>query len=142
LILVFHSSFTFHSISFIEHPESVAPHLKAIYKQWREGKVDIPIPGGESPVDVQTRAVKIIREILNKDDVENLLVICHGKLIRILLSSLLGMGLHNLFEISQHNTAVNIIHYNPNEDSFTPVVINYTEHLPEDCKTEIEVSLK
>jgi broad specificity phosphatase PhoE len=123
---------------------------------WREGRIDTPAPGllllllasdehgpigGESPIDVQSRAVRLVKNILQQMKYENICVVTHGTVIKVLLSSFLGTGLQNMFSIAQHNTAVNVLNYDTETDTFEPVVINSIDHLPPEERTEFKVIL-
>ena len=99
--------------------------LRSIYKRW-ENSDYIPIPEGESPIDVETRSIKVIKSVLSNPH-RNCLIVAHGRMLKIVLSSLLDLGLHNMHTIEQDNTAVNILEYK--EDKFHPVVLNCTNHL-------------
>lgn len=78
------------------------------------------------------------------DSVENYLIVCHGRLIKILLCSLLDIGLENMEKFQQNNTAVNVIEYDPSSKDFTVALLNCTSHLEEppnnwrDSKKKVE----
>ena len=82
------------------HPETVWPGLVQLHKEWESGNVHVPIPGGENPLEVEARAVSIIKQILSKD-VQNPLIVAHGRMLRIVLCSLLEMGLHAQHKVKQ-----------------------------------------
>lgn len=106
-----------------------SPHLDEIQKAWKEGEISRRIPGGESPHEVFQRADSLIQELLNQFSGSTLVLVLHGRLIRILLSNWLGFGLKNMDSIDHQNGAVNQIVYKNNR--FEPVYLNKITHLKE-----------
>jgi len=106
---------------------NIQKELEKLHNTWARGDVHIPIPGGESPVEVYERADGRIRSLLNKGDKETKVFFLHGRLIRILLSKWLGYGLENMHKIEHQNGAIN--HVLKNHVSFNVVYLNKTNHL-------------
>ncbi|KAK9720538.1 hypothetical protein K7432_004082 [Basidiobolus ranarum] len=89
--------------------------LDVLLDQWNIQKdFDAKFESGESPRDVENRALPVIADILKnlpKDTKQpRIAVVIHGRLLRILLSSLLWGNLHQMPAISHCNTCVNEIH--------------------------------
>ena len=105
----------------------VMDQLKHLQKVWASGDVVYKIPGGESPLDVYERASSRMIEIANRAKEEHIAIFIHGRLIRILLSGLLGMGLENMQQIQHENGAINHIIWN--DDRFSAKELNITDHL-------------
>lgn len=102
--------------------------LDAIKKRWRNGAFDEPIEGGESVRDVETRARRAVRRILDEQAGRNVLVVTHGRFLRIALASLLdGYGLQHMHKIAHSNTAVNRVVCQ--DGCFTAELLNCTAHL-------------
>lgn len=112
-----------------DRKDSVYEKLQEIIKQWSQGNTNLTIPGGESPEDVEKRAVDAISKILHDPDANYILIVCHGRLLRILLCSLLGLGLDKMQTIEQGNTCVNVLEWHSEKNLFIPKKINSTEHL-------------
>ena len=87
----------------------------------------VAIPGGESFFDVQKRTDAAIATLRQRHEGECIAVVTHGGAIRTMLCSALGIGLDNLWNIRQDNTAVNIVEY---EDRFSILrLVNDVNHL-------------
>ena len=105
----------------------VLDEIKELDSAWRNGELNVKVPGGESPAEVFERADTAVREYLRSHYGETIVLIIHGRLIRILLSVWLGHGLQNMHLIEHTNGAVNqLIH---DDGVFKPVYLNKTEHL-------------
>ena len=75
---------------------------------WREGAYDRTVDGGESIRDVQERAQRAIRHILARDAGRTVLVVTHGRYLRVLLATILDdYGLEHMQELGHSNTCVN-----------------------------------
>jgi probable phosphoglycerate mutase len=108
---------------------NIQKELKQLHDTWAKGEVNVPIPGGESPVEVYERADGRIRSLLNEGNNETKVFFLHGRLIRILLSKWLGYGLQNMHKVEHQNGAIN--HILKNHVSFNVVYLNKTDHLRE-----------
>jgi broad specificity phosphatase PhoE len=99
-----------------------------MYRQWEEGAFDYAVEGGESILDVQQRALRAIGEIVERHAGETVLVVTHGRLLRVLLASLLEeYGLHRMQDIQHANTAVNRVTWR--DGRFEADLLNSTSHL-------------
>lgn len=101
--------------------------MDEIHAEWERGNVEMAVKGGESPVQAYERANKKIQQILEHSDEENIAFVIHGRLIRILLSMWLGLGLRNMHKIEHQNGAVN--HLRWKNGKFEAVELNKTDHL-------------
>ncbi len=112
----------YEGIPYMEASEELL-ELKTI---WQSGKLNTPIPGGESPVEVFDRANDVIRRDIENRKSDTLVYILHGRLIRILLSKWLGYGMENMHKIEHQNGAVNHLVY---DGGFKAIYLNKTDHL-------------
>jgi probable phosphoglycerate mutase len=103
-----------------------AEELDNIQSFWKRGELDVPIPGGESPRQVFERANNAFHHILGTFSGSNLMLVLHGRLIRVLISEWIGLGLKNMHKVDHQNGAVNQLVY---DGSFRSVYLNKTEHL-------------
>ena len=106
---------------------NVLDQLKFLQNEWSFGNTKIPVPGGESPEDVYERAGKKTREIAENSSETHIAVFIHGRLIRILLSEILGLGLKNMQQIQHENGAIN--HLIWENGVFKTVQLNIVNHL-------------
>jgi len=104
--------------------------LNAIYEKWGQGQVDSAFESGESPLEVLERAHRCMMKLLEEHTGKRIVAVIHGRLIRILLSDWLGLGLHRMNEIQHANASINKMEWNGTV--FTPVLLNYTEHLKQE----------
>ena len=80
----------------------------AVKKKWRAGDFDCAVEGGESVRDVQQRALRALDHISEKHADGTVLVVAHGRFLRILIATLLDdYGLERMHEVKHTNTAVN-----------------------------------
>jgi len=103
--------------------------LDEIHDRWAGGDIDYKIDGGESPDEVLKRASGYLLPVIRKNINKTMVLILHGRLIRILLSSWLGMGLSRMHEIEHENGAVNYLKFK--DGNFETVYLNKTSHLIE-----------
>lgn len=106
--------------------QRVIEELSKLQEAWQSGDVDVPIPGGESPVQVFDRANEAVMRMMKSFSGNQMILVLHGRLIRILLSEWLGFGLKNMHMIEHQNGALYHLVYN---GSFEPLYLNKTDHL-------------
>jgi broad specificity phosphatase PhoE len=95
----------------------------------RDKRFDLQLPGGESPLEVEQRAATLVRQIAREKVKHQGLIVCHGRLLRVLLCSLLGVGLDKMGHFPQENCAVNILEYDDASDTFSRILLNDFSHL-------------
>lgn len=66
---------------------------------------------GESTVEVEKRVMKAVNRILKKHKGDEIAIVSHGGVSRIILCNILGISLENIFRIEQDYAAVNIIEF-------------------------------
>ena len=109
-------------------------------------------PNGESPNQVETRAIPAIYSIIQTRKESKILFVLHGRLLRIILSSMLYQNLDKMSEFTHHNTSVNVIEAHiyskqaddndspsnlvnhPKHITFVPKVLDSRIHLPSDLQ--------
>jgi len=101
--------------------------IKMLQARWTSGEITSQVPGGESPVAVYNRSSSKIFEIAENRNDEHIAVFIHGRLIRVLLSGLLGMGLQNMQQINHQNGSIN--HLSWDGTSFSALALNMVDHL-------------
>ncbi|MDK9716995.1 MAG: alpha-ribazole phosphatase [Trichlorobacter sp.] len=73
--------------------------------------VNYRVPEGENLLDVEDRAMPVVREMLERHRGQELLLVGHGGLNRIILLNAIGAPLVNMFNIEQNYGCLNIIDY-------------------------------
>ena len=98
------------------------------HDQWASGQFEDRVPGGESILDVETRARRALDYIVTRHPGQQVLAVTHGRLLRVLLASALaGYGLQRMQELSHSNTGVN--HIRLSGGRFEALRLNCTAHL-------------
>jgi len=73
--------------------------------------VNYRVPQGENLLDVQARVMPVIREIVERHKGQEVLVVGHGGVNRIVLLNAIGAPLAGMFNIEQNYGCYNIIDY-------------------------------
>ena len=79
------------------------------FSAWASNPLKFSPMGGESTSEVRERVMPAFNEITDKHKGQNIAIVSHGGVIRIILCELLGMPLENIFRIEQDFAALNII---------------------------------
>jgi alpha-ribazole phosphatase len=69
------------------------------------------VPGGENLLDVEARVMPVINDIVERHKGEQVLVVAHGGVNRIILLHAIGAPLTSMFSIEQNYGCLNIINY-------------------------------
>jgi alpha-ribazole phosphatase len=81
------------------------------YAAWRSDFLNYRPPRGECLLDVQDRVLPAYRAVVNRHPGQEIALLLHGGVNRIILADALGLDLRNLFRIDQSFGALNIIDY-------------------------------
>ena len=84
-------------------------------------------PNGETFIAAQARAIIGIQKIIAEHDNQNVLVVAHGSINRLIIGAALDMPIHKIWSVGQFNTAVNILC--ANEGNLVVELLNCTTHL-------------
>jgi alpha-ribazole phosphatase/probable phosphoglycerate mutase len=79
------------------------------FKAWADNPLKFSPMNGESTSEVRERVMPAFNEITAKHKGQNIAILSHGGVIRIILCELLGIPLENIFRIEQDFAALNII---------------------------------
>lgn len=104
----------------------IQDQIKIVQREWSTGNTAYAPENGESPEDAFNRANGKILEVLNETH-NRIAVFVHGRLIRILISVWLEMGLRNMHKVEHTNGAIN--HFEYENGKFRAVELNHTAHL-------------
>jgi alpha-ribazole phosphatase len=83
----------------------------AEFEAWARNPLRHSPVGGENTEEVKERVVKALDIIMADHTGDNIAVVAHGGVNRIILCHILGMPLENIFRIEQDYAAVNIIEF-------------------------------
>lgn len=109
-----------------------------IYARWAAGDYDARVPEGESILEVQRRALRAYRHILAAHPGGTVLVVAHGRLLRVLLASVLAeYGLARMHDILHANTSLNRLVVDV-EGQVRADLLNCTAHLETVTSTMVE----
>lgn len=100
--------------------------FRDMLKCWSDGQYDIAIEGGETPLQVQHRMQKGI-EKLNEMDADNVLIVSHGRAMRVLLCTMLNKPLSEMDNFPHQNTT--LYHLEWNGKAFELIKGNCVKHL-------------
>lgn len=98
-----------------------------IYSQWSTTPHIAKIPGAETLIQVQERAMKGVNNIIKENPGKNIVMVSHGTAIKTIIFRLLDIDLSYYRKIRQDNTAINIIDFK--EEYNVLVRLNDTCHL-------------
>jgi len=73
--------------------------------------VNFRAPGGESLGDLAARVLPVLGDIVARHQGEEVLVVAHGGVNRVILTSAIGAPLSSVFSIEQKYCALNVIDY-------------------------------
>lgn len=107
--------------------EEIDTELHQVHQIWQKGNTDLVIEEGESPQMVLDRAKSRTDTIFREYEGSTLLMVLHGRLIRILLTSWLGYDLSDMHRIKHSNGA--LYHLKKNEKTFEVGYLHKTDHL-------------
>jgi alpha-ribazole phosphatase len=82
--------------------------------EWRARLADLVhyrVPQGENLLDVESRVMPVIQEIVERHNGQELLVVGHGGVNRVVLLNAIGAPLAGMFNIEQTYGCYNIIDY-------------------------------
>lgn len=79
------------------------------FESWANNPLKYSPVGGESTVEVKDRVLPALERVLNSHKDENIAIVAHGGVNRLVICHLLDIPLENIFRIEQDHAAVNII---------------------------------
>lgn len=107
--------------------EEIKSELQQLHNNWKSGNVSFALEKAESPLSVLGRAGKRAEALIREKHSSNILFVLHGRLIRILVSHWLGMGLSSMHKITHSNGA--LYHLQWDGQQFKSIFLNNTDHL-------------
>ena len=113
----------FEGLSFTNIRENY-PH---VLRDWRESPETLTIPGGESLIEVQDRALKVLNKVHARHNGETVVVVSHNLTITTILCKITGVGLKGFLDFNLQIACKNVITYS--DGVFEVDVINDVSHL-------------
>jgi len=107
-----------------EEIEKLYPEL---YRMWQENPAGVVFPGGDALPEVAARAEKAFMEIAQEHPENDVVIVTHRVINKVLLSLLLCADLHLFWKIRQDTACINILAWE--RSGFNMLVINDTCHL-------------
>ena len=91
--------------------EEIRDRYPGEYAAWRSDFLNYRPPNGECLLDVRDRVLPVFRKAVITHPGEEIAMLLHGGVNRVVLADALGLDLRNLFRIEQSFGALNIIDY-------------------------------
>ncbi len=110
--------------------EYIDEHFGDFKEEQKKLLEDIPYPGGENGTSVYERVMPALQDIVQSGH-ENIVVVTHGGVIRVLLAALFGKNQAKrfLYGVSLENTGITQLVYDPSNDRFYLERFNDSAHL-------------
>lgn len=108
-------------------PQDLEAHWGEAWQVWQERPQSVMIPGGETLRDAQRRAVLALRETVTAHLNEVVVLVSHTAINRLLLLSILDIGMEHFWHLGQDLGAINVLSYST--QAFTLEKLNITHHL-------------
>lgn len=90
--------------------DPVGPYKKLIH-EWKEGKMDVKMPEGESPIEVSVRIKPFLERLIYNVSDEYILICIHGRIMRILLATLFELDLVHMNLFDHSNMGLYVVKY-------------------------------
>jgi len=108
-------------------PMEVAEGWPELYRLWREAPQRVQVPGGENLAVVRERALAAVEEVCLRHPEEQVMLVGHQVVNRVLVVSLLGLELSAFWRIEQDTACINCFDYR--DGHWIARLINDTCHL-------------
>ncbi|RME65257.1 MAG: alpha-ribazole phosphatase [Nitrospirae bacterium] len=89
--------------------EEISKAWPEAFENWKADPLRFHPPEGESTLEVRDRVMEATEEILQKHRGEEVLIVAHGGVNRVLICEFLGLDLRHIFRIEQDFACVNIV---------------------------------
>lgn len=102
---------------------------KDLIRAWKSGDDHAAAPGGESPAQVAKRQLEALDIVLKNTEEDLILVVMHGRAMRILLTQLTGQPLSAVDTFEHSNVCLYKLVYDADTKLFEVLATNDTSHL-------------
>ena len=108
-------------------PVEVRQRWPGEFEQWLNLPEMFGFPGGESLEEARLRAIRTVKALANRHPSQDIVLVSHTALNRLILLSALGLGCDRFWNLRQDTCAVNVLETRLN--GFVVVSLNNTAHL-------------
>jgi broad specificity phosphatase PhoE len=98
------------------------------YNEFLKKDTDFRYPEGESGEEVLIRTLNFLKSIKLKE-FDNICIVCHGGVIRSVISHFLGLPQYKRFNLYPFNCGISLLRYEYENDNFKVISINEISHL-------------
>jgi broad specificity phosphatase PhoE len=107
--------------------KQAAADNESLYKLWLKNPEEVRFPGGEGLEDVKRRALTGVEAVASRNPELTTVLVSHKVVCKVLICSLMGLGLRDFWNVQQDLCALNIVEMSDNG----PVIrlVNDTCHL-------------
>lgn len=109
--------------------EGILDAMKRAHQEWTSGNLHYAPPEGESPSLGWERVKPLLDELMRGHAGEDVALVAHGRINKILLSGLLDDDLRRMDAYPQGNTAVTLLERPDDEGPWRLVYVNDQAHL-------------
>lgn len=81
------------------------------FEAWANNPLIYSPTNGESTLEVRDRIIPALENIISKHNGENIAIVAHGGVNRIILCHILGIPLENIFRVEQNFGSVSVIEF-------------------------------
>lgn len=104
-------------------------YYRSLMDAWSAGNTALPTDGGESPEQVMARQRVAVDVILSHPDESPVLIVMHGRAMRILLCWLTNRPLAQMNDFEHSNLCLYKLRYDSDAQTFAIELANDTTHL-------------
>ncbi len=108
--------------------DDIEGEMEQVLDAWKMGFIDQSFPGGESPILAQHRIRPFAQRVREQARNDTVAIVAHGRINRVLIATLTGVGLTRLEEFPQSNAGITELAV---ADEVRVARLNDTAHLDE-----------
>ncbi len=108
-------------------PGEAEARYPELYRAWYVAPHTVHFPGGESLDQLQRRAMAALRQVIAAHPDEQIALVGHTVINRVILCGVLGFGLEGFWQLGQDTCALNLIEWDGQR--FKLAMMNDTSHL-------------
>ena len=108
-------------------PDEVAARWPSEFEQWHHAPATVQIPGGESLEILRERGMDAVRTLAARHTSETIVLVGHTVINRVLLLSMMGVGLEAFWRLRQDPCAINVVE--AGAQGYVLCLVNQTLHL-------------
>lgn len=112
------------------HRSEVEERYGETLRLWLENPTQAEVPGAETLEEVRSRVEEAVACILERNPHQNVLICTHDAVLKVLITSALGLGLDSFWAIQVDNASISILEHGGQRARL--VLLNDTCHLGPD----------